>query len=654
MRMNDRRTAGIPACDARPGMAAVLVGGFLWFLCSVASAEAHTTPPSWQDKVDPGVISAALASKEWQTEFLVVMQEQADLGKASFILDKNEKGRYVFEQLRAVALRTQGPVLAQLQQQAIAFHPFWIENMIWTRGDLLLVQQLAERADVRRISANPHVMLRLPQPSARELSATKAVEWNITKTRASELWSLGITGEGVVIGGQDTGYDWDHPALINQYRGWNGVTADHNYNWHDAIHSGGGSCGSNSLVPCDDGQHGTHTMGTMVGDDGAANQIGMAPGARWIGCRNMDRGNGTPATYTECFQWFLAPTDLNGQNPDPSKAPDVINNSWGCPASEGCTDPNVLKTIVENVRAAGIVVVVSAGNSGSNCSSVSDPPSIYEASFTVGNTTSSDVISSDSSRGPVTADGSGRLKPDLCAPGTGIRSSVPGTGYQNMSGTSMAGPHVAGLVALILQAHPGLRGQVDRIEHLIEQTAVRRTTAQVCGGVAGTNIPNNTYGWGRIDAVEAVGITEYNGLPGWWSMLFDLGPTNSLDVHADPDGDGMSSLQEFVANTNPTNRDSVLKLSSVTLTATGSVSLVWNSRQDGYDVERTYNLYRSRRLDEGGWETVATNLSSQGDFSAWMGAESDVTSTWFYCVAAVRQTNEVWSQPLQAPRASNN
>ena len=157
--------------------------------------------------------------------------------------------------------------------------------------------------------------------------------------------------------------------------------------------------------------HGTHTMGTMVGDDGAGNQVGMAPGARWIGCRNMDQGNGTPTTYSECYQWFIAPTDLAGANPNPAMAPDVISNSWSCPASEGCTDPNVMLTVVDNVRAAGILSSHSAGNSGSACSTVNAPAGIYDSSYTVGSTTNSDAISSFSSRGPVTVDGSNRRSP---------------------------------------------------------------------------------------------------------------------------------------------------------------------------------------------------------------------------------------------------
>jgi hypothetical protein len=323
----------------------------------------------------------------------------------------------------------------------------------------------------------------------------------------------------VVVGGQDTGYQWDHPALKNQYRGWSGSSANHNYNWHDAIHSGGGSCGANSPYPCDDYGHGTHTMGTMVGDDGGSNQIGVAPSARWIGCRNMDQGNGTPATYSECFQWFIAPTDLNGQNPDPSKAPDVINNSWGCPASEGCTDPNALKTVVENARAAGIEVVASAGNSGSGCSSVSDPPAIYAAAFSVGATDSSDTIASYSSRGPVTADGSNRMKPEVSAPGVSIRSSTFDGGYGIKGGTSMAGPHVAGWMALMMSARPDWVGQLTLLETLAERSAVPRTIGtQTCGGVPGTQVPNNTYGWGRVDALAG--------------------------LNSDADGDGTSNLND--------------------------------------------------------------------------------------------------------------
>jgi len=249
-------------------------------------------------------------------------------------------------------------------------------------------------------------------------------------------------------------------------------------------------------------------MGTMVGDDGATNQIGVAPGAQWIGCRNMDSGAGTPATYSECFQWFVAPTDLNGQNPDPAKAPHVINNSWACPPSEGCADPTLLQTVVENTRAAGIVVVTSAGNSGPSCNTVQLAPAIYDAAFSIGATDKNDAIAPFSSRGPVVVDGSNRLKPDVVAPGHQIRSSLPGGGYGNLSGTSMASPHVAGLVALLISAQPSLAGDVEQLEAVVRNSSLALTSNQMCGSVPGQAVPNHTYGHGRIDALAAYDLVR--------------------------------------------------------------------------------------------------------------------------------------------------
>ncbi|MBK8984970.1 MAG: S8 family serine peptidase [Chloroflexi bacterium] len=490
----------------------------------VALRPGVTQAAAWQDKVDPWVLATAAAQP--QTEFLVYLTEQADLSGAAALRSKEAKGQYVVDQLTAVAAQTQPALIQFLDAAGAEYQPFWIANMLWVRGDQALIESLALRLDVAHLYANPTVHSVDPTPlTQQEIESIAAIEWGITLVNADDVWAAGYTGQTIVIGGQDTGYDWDHPALIGKYRGWNGSAANHNYNWHDAIHVGGSSCGADSPFPCDDNGHGTHTMGTMVGDDGGANQIGMAPGATWIGCRNMNAGDGTPATYAECYQWFIAPTDLSNQNPDTSKAPHVINNSWGCPVSEGCTDPNVLLTVVNNVRAAGIVTVHSAGNSGSSCSTIDTPAAIYDSSFTVGATNSSDTIASFSSRGPVLVDGSGRAKPDISAPGVSIRSSLPGTGYGSLSGTSMAGPHVAGMVALLLSARPDLAGQVDAIEAVIMATAVPRTTAQNCGSIPGSQVPNNTYGWGRIDVLAA-----YNALQSQDQELFLLKEVSQAEV----------------------------------------------------------------------------------------------------------------------------
>jgi subtilisin family serine protease len=442
-----------------------------------------------------------------EVTFLVLLRDRADLSGAARIPNREGRGWFVVKRLREVALHTQADLRAALDRQGIPYRSYYIVNMLTVTGGRDLVIELASRPDVDRIEANPEVRMELPDPSVgMRPTESQAIEWNVRRVNADDVWALGYTGQGVVVAGQDTGYDWDHPALIDSYRGWNGVTATHDYNWHDAIHSGTTSCSPNHPEPCDDQNHGTHTMGTMVGDDGGSNQIGVAPGAEWIGCRNMREGWGTPTTYIECFEFFLAPYPVGGDpetEGDPDLAPHVINNSWTCPDSEGC-DEFTLQSIVETVRAAGILVVASAGNDGSSCSTVRDPIAIYEAAFSVGATNSSDNIASFSSRGPVTSDGSGRMKPDVSAPGVSIRSSVPGSGYSNMQGTSMAGPHVAGVAALLWSAAPDLIGDVDATEMVIEQSARPRTTSQGCGGDGPSDVPNNVYGWGIVDALEAV------------------------------------------------------------------------------------------------------------------------------------------------------
>jgi len=480
---------------------------FLVLLGLAATLAAPAGAAAGADKIDPWIGAELTRAPQQRVPVLVELAERADL--SGIHGTKEQKGAEVYRRLTATAARAQEPLLARLEELGVPYRSFWITDVVALDADPALLDELAARDDVARIAGDSPVRVPdtlQPQDVVTPMAPT-AIEWNVLQVNADDVWALGFTGQGAVVGGQDTGYQWDHPALQAKYRGWNGAVADHNHNWHDAIHTGGGSCGANSPFPCDDHSHGTHTMGTMVGDDGGSNQIGVAPGAEWIGCRNMDQGNGTPTTYIECFQWFLAPTDLAGQNPDPALAPDAINNSWGCPTSEGCNSGNfaTMQAVVESLRAAGIVVVVSAGNGGSSCSSVNTPAAIFDASFSVGNTNSSDLIASSSSRGPVTVDGSNRPKPDISAPGSCIRSSVPGSSYGSCwSGTSMAGPHVAGAVALMVSAHPKLRGNVDTLERLLEETSLPRTTTQGCGGDTTTQVPNNTYGWGRLDVLAAV------------------------------------------------------------------------------------------------------------------------------------------------------
>jgi serine protease AprX len=495
------------------------------------AASASSSAAAWSTKVDPSVLARAALG---ETEFMVYLAQQADLSGAAALSTKDAKGRYVYERLTATAAATQPAVIATLANFGAPHNAFWISNTIWAKGNLALVQALASRTDVAAIHAVGRGALELPpQDAARDdAKLVTAVEPGIERTRADQVWSLGHEGEGVIVAGADTGVRFTHNALREHYRGWGGSAAasTHDYNWHDAIHipnwppeplnacnpGGPTGLGQPSPTPCDDdellgGGHGSHTMGSMLGWDGGANHIGMAPKAKFIACRNMSNGVGAVPSYLECMQWFLAPTKVDGTAPDPSKSPHVINNSWGC--VEGCPpEPNPLRDALIASRAAGIVYVASAGNDGDTCNTIVSPLARYPEAFTVGSTThTTDLVSDFSSRGPSAADPNNLesplyTKPNISAPGSNIRSSLRGsdTEYGSLSGTSMSGPHVAGLVALIISANPDLAGNVDRIEDIIESTAAPKTTAEGCGGDSGTQVPNNTYGAGRIDALAAV------------------------------------------------------------------------------------------------------------------------------------------------------
>jgi hypothetical protein len=457
--------------------------------------------------------------------FLIIMTEQADLTSAGAIADPVARRTFVRDQLIETANRTQAPVREALDQAGLSYRPFYLINMIQVAGSHRRMAEFAGLPGVAHVMLNPNVRpypLNFNPPYGGTTSAGQGVEWNIDQTGADEVWAMEITGQGIVVAGQDTGYEWDHPALRHAYRGYQEGQVDHTYNWHDAW--------AEATVPFDADRHGTHTMGSILGDDGAGNQIGMAPGAQWIGCRNMRRGLGNPASYTECMEFFLAPYPQGGDpftEGDVTMAPHIVNNSWGCPDEEGCED-NTLEPGTEALRAAGMMMVVSAGNAGPRCQTVAEPPARYDDVFSVGATDSSGQIVGFSSRGPVPGTDF-IIKPDVSAPGADIRSSVPDGGYGVASGTSMAGPHVAGLVALIWSANPELIGQIEATEEIIRQSArpvevsaacspqqqssgetslleeieaLENPATCSCGSVAG--VPNNVYGWGEIDALAAV------------------------------------------------------------------------------------------------------------------------------------------------------
>jgi len=463
-------------------------------------------------KINPDLY--AEASRHGVADALIVMPDQHApvLAPLAGDVDYKTHRRALVDALRARAQTQQSALRAWLDARGIDYRAYWISNVVQARLSIADLKQLASRRDVGRVETNPRIAVNLPKPSSSKTAPqdVDSIAWGVTKINAPQVWAAGVTGQGVVIGGEDTGYQWDHPALKNHYRGWNGTSANHNYNWHDSIHdSTGNPCGNDTQAPCDDYGHGTHTAGTFAGDDGATHQVGVAPGAKWVGCRNMDDGTGTPARYIECMQWMLAPTDLNDANPNPDLAPDVISNSWTCTPSEGCTAGNEIVTAVTNLINGGIFFVAAAANDGPSCNTITDPPAIYTKSFTIAATDSSDALAGFSSRGPVAGRSSSTTttKPDVSGPGVDVPSAWPPNSYTNLSGTSMATPHVAGAVALVMSANPSLKGHPAAVAALFRSTAVTAGITdpvnQICGGTPRTTWPNNMMGSGRIDAFAA-------------------------------------------------------------------------------------------------------------------------------------------------------
>ncbi|NUT33600.1 MAG: S8 family serine peptidase [Hamadaea sp.] len=433
-------------------------------------------------------LQAALASGD--SQFLVYLSDAADLSAAKS-LPSGQRADRVVTDLQATAERSQQPVRAVLDDAKATYKPFWIANVVWVDGasqpdgGRLLVEKLSGIAGVKQIDLSGTRPLHEPQAGTAE-ATVDAVEWGLANIRAPQVWSAyGDRGEGIVVANVDSGVQYDHPALVGKYRGNTGSGFSHAYNWFDAT----GVCPAGT--PCDNNDHGTHTMGTMVGGAGA-DQIGVAPNAKWIAAKACATNNCADPALLAAGQWILAPTDLSGANPRPDLRPDIVNNSWG-------GDPNDLwyAATVDAWTAAGIFPMFSNGNSGPACATAGSPGD-YAQSYSTGAYNISNDIASFSSRGASKVDGA--VKPDISAPGVNVRSSVPGGGYAAFSGTSMAAPHVSGTVALMWSAAPALRGDVAATRALLDQTAidVNNTT---CGGTAANN---NVFGEGRLDAYQAV------------------------------------------------------------------------------------------------------------------------------------------------------
>jgi len=459
----------------------------------VAAAPAAISSPGLE-KVDRRVLRMLQGGRT--VAYWVLLRQKADLSGASRIQDWDARGSFVYQRLNAVANSSQKGLRAVLRSQGVNAKAFWIINAIRVRSTIATLVAVAARDDVERILPDWNARL----PKADRSAEVAAVEWNIARIRAPEVWSTyNDRGEGITVANIDTGVQWNHTALFNQYRGFHmspfrPLFPSNDYNWYDPSRV----CSANGRTVCDNNGHGTAVMGVIVGDDGGNNQIGVAPRAHWIAAKGCESNSCSSSALMMSGQWMLAPRDLNDQNPRPSLRPHVINNSWGGPGS----DPFYQATVQAWV-ASGIFPVFSVGGSGPGCGTVGAPAS-YPESYGVSAFDMNNMIASFASRGP--SPFGGIIKPNVTAPGVSIRTSWNDNGYTTLSGTSFATPHVVGTVALVWAGAPSFSRDIAGTRAVIDQTAIDVSNLS-CGGTPGNN---NVWGEGRLDAFAAV--TEARGM----------------------------------------------------------------------------------------------------------------------------------------------
>ncbi|KYK31375.1 MAG: hypothetical protein AYK22_02530 [Thermoplasmatales archaeon SG8-52-3] len=434
---------------------------------------------------------------------LVYLKDQVNLDSITNQMDEQRaslrlRHETVVVELQNTASESQTEIieyLDELKSQDLVkeYQNFWIRNIIRVDTYQYIIDQINKRDDVLKVY--PNYLVELIEPVEQNMGDgpdfNREVEIGLEEIRAPEVWDMGITGEGVLVATIDTGVDGNHPALASR---WAGV-ADPRYEGHPEWAWLDSYAGQNDF-PFDYGNHGTHTMGTVCGGD-PGDQIGVAPGALWISAGwDYDDVSQFVSDMIESFEWLADPDGDPSTNWD---VPDACSNSWGLSDAFGVPDcDETFWSYLDACEAAGIVIIFSAGNEAyEGLRRPADRATDDYRCFAVAAVDANNPewsIADFSSRGPTycTPTGDEAIKPDIAAPGVSVRSSVPGGGYSSMSGTSMASPHVNGVVALMRQAAPNM--SVEAIKEIIFQTAYDL-------GDAGED---NSYGWGMIDAYEAV------------------------------------------------------------------------------------------------------------------------------------------------------
>ncbi|MBN2465962.1 S8 family serine peptidase, partial [candidate division WOR-3 bacterium] len=444
----------------------------------------------------------------------MVLREQFDRDLLSSLVDgmpKPQRRAEVARILKEFSADEQAGVLEYLATtDAENAQSFWIINAVYCEATPAVVQQLSERSEVSYVDYDRVYCPDLPEPEPSPSAGTDEIAWGVEKINAPAVWALGYTGQNVVCGHIDTGCNYDHPDLADH------LWTDANYPHH------GWDFENNDNDPMDNHGHGTHTAGTVAGDGTGGTQTGVAPDAQIMICRVQNAVDTAGQRQMWDAVQFIVSPPLS-----PTHGAELYTMSMGWQISWG-PDQGTWRTLSNNVNAAGVTQIVAAGNerylsppNSCRCPGNVPPPwwnpentgtGALSGIVSIGATDANDTIADFSSRGPCTwssvapfndyAYPPGLTRPDVSAPGVNIKScSYTGSGYTNMDGTSMATPHVAGTVCLMLSKNPEL--MPDEVDSILELTAVDK----------GPTGKDNDFGAGRIDALAAVNYVTFSGGP---------------------------------------------------------------------------------------------------------------------------------------------
>ncbi|KAL0583405.1 hypothetical protein ABG067_006640 [Albugo candida] len=481
---------------------------FVGLLTVLSIAQCKIHPKVYRQLQEHGVSKVIITFKSGIRPVMNSLNQQAVL-QTTRSTSREDKLQNVVQRLRSHAIDRQRQVKAVLNENVnhitlsnanessnLSFESFWLTNQVALEANSVdLLSQIANISNVAEIRPERIIPMMKPITQNPDHSVNHSLgAWGVKRIGADDAWKLGVSGQHVVVGSIDSGVRATHEALAANYR--------EEYGWMDAV---------NGLEePYDDLGHGTHTVGIMVGLEG----IGVAPGAQWIACKACTPTDCSESALLACAQFMTCPIDMrsNSHSADCTKAPHIINNSWG-----GSLSSDFLKTIISVWIEADIFPIFANGNYGPACESTVAPGD-FENVIAVGAMTLDGSIGWYSGKGPSalnttesSGNGTPRIKPDVCAPGDDILSALPFSddAYGTQTGTSMAAPHVAGVAALALSANPNLTSmQLFDLLLTSVTTESLKSSGYDCGNISETEYPNNALGHGLIDAMRAVKIAK--------------------------------------------------------------------------------------------------------------------------------------------------